>query len=321
MNFTDHPVVASLTPVFILIGLRFLAGKRQWIRESAVKDLSNLVFLLLIPALLFRTMSAVHVEALDLRPIGAYFLAALLLLGGAIFWRGFNRTSVVKALGGVFSNLVMIGITVVQLAYGKQGLVTLLTITAVHAIILLTVTTVVLELAVASENRAMGVEPPHLLQTTWTAFKNALIHPIPLPIICGLLFAQTGWTLPVVVDKPLALLGSAFGPIALVLVGVTMATTPMRGHLKDALWIVAAKNLLLPLMVGISAWTFGITGLPLTVMVVAAAMPMGANVFMFAQRYEVAQELTTASMVLSTGLALFTLTLVMLVMSWVGQIY
>ena len=318
MNITDHPVVASLTPVFILIGLGYLAGRLKWIRESAVKDLSNLVFLLLIPALLFRTMSTVHVEALDLRPLVAYFLAALLLLGGSIFWRGFDRKSVVMALGGVFSNLVMIGITVVQLAYGKPALVTLLTIVSVHAIILLTVTTVVLEMAVASENRANGMEAPHLLTTTWMAFKNALIHPIPLPIVTGLLFAQTGWTLPAVVDKPLLLLGSAFGPIALVLVGVTMATTQMRGHLQSALWIALSKNLLLPLMVGISAWSFGITGLPLTVMVVAAAMPMGANVFMFAQRYEVAQELTTASMVMSTGLALFTLTLVMLVMSWIG---
>ena len=318
VNITEHPVVASLTPVFILIALGYLAGRLNWIRESAVKDLSNLVFLLLIPALLFRTMSTVHVEVLDLRPVLAYFLAALLLLGGSIVWRGFDRQSVVMALGGVFSNLVMIGITVVQLAYGKPALVTLLTIVSLHAIVLLTVTTVVLEMAVASENRALGMEAPHVLVTTWTAFKNALIHPIPLPILCGLLFAQTGWTLPEVVDKPLGLLGAAFGPIALVLVGVTMATTKMRGHLMSALWIAASKNLLLPLMVGISAWAFGIGGLPLTVMVVAAAMPMGANVFMFAQRYEVAQELTTASMVMSTGLALFTLTLVMLVVSWIN---
>ncbi|MEZ5701399.1 MAG: AEC family transporter [Burkholderiaceae bacterium] len=85
MNITDHPVVASLTPVFILIGLGYLAGKRRWVRDAAVKDLSNLVFLLLIPALLFRTMSTVHVEMLDLRPLAAYFLAALLLLAGLIF--------------------------------------------------------------------------------------------------------------------------------------------------------------------------------------------------------------------------------------------
>ncbi|OSZ74778.1 AEC family transporter [Hydrogenophaga sp. IBVHS1] len=318
MNFAQHPVVASLTPVFLLIALGFLAGRLQWIRDSSIKDLSNLVFLLLIPALLFRTMSAVRFEQLDLLPVAAYFLAALALLGVSIAWRGFNRGSVVMALAGTFSNMVMLGITLVELAYGKAGLVTLLTLVSVHALILLTVGSIVLELAVAREARAGGERAPHVLATAWSAFKGALIHPIPLPILCGLLFAQTGWTLPTVVDRPLQLLGSAFGPIALVLVGVTLARTPMAGHLRQALWISASKNLVLPVLVGASAWAMGISGLPLTVMVVAAALPIGANVFLFAQRYEVAQEITTASMGLSTVLALFTLSLVMLLMSHIG---
>ncbi|MDP3253304.1 MAG: AEC family transporter [Hydrogenophaga sp.] len=318
MNFAQHPVVASLTPVFLLIALGFLAGRLQWIRDSSIKDLSNLVFLLLIPALLFRTMSAVRFEQLDLLPVAAYFLAALALLGVSIAWRGFNRGSVVMALAGTFSNMVMLGITLVELAYGKAGLVTLLTLVSVHALILLTVGSIVLELAVAREARAGGERAPHVLATAWSAFKGALIHPIPLPILCGLLFAQTGWTLPTVVDRPLQLLGSAFGPIALVLVGVTLARTPMAGHLRQALWISASKNLVLPVLVGVSAWAMGISGLPLTVMVVAAALPIGANVFLFAQRYEVAQEITTASMGLSTVLALFTLSLVMLLMSHIG---
>jgi predicted permease len=318
VNLASHPVVASLTPVFLLIALGYFAGRRDWIRESAVRDLSNLVFLLLIPALLFRTMSGVHVETLDLRPLAAYFPAALLLLIVSIAWRGFNRSSVVMALGGVFSNMVMIGITLVELAYGKAALVTLLTLVSVHALILLTVGSVVLELVVAREAREGGERAPHVLETAWSAFKGALIHPIPLPIISGLLFAQSGWSLPAVVDKPLQLLGSAFGPLALVLVGVTLARTPLGGHLKPALWITASKNLLLPLLVGVSAWAWGITGLPLTVMVVAAALPMGANVFLFAQRYEVAQGLTTAAMGLSTVLALFTLSAVMLLMTYVN---
>lgn len=318
VNLSTHPVVVSLTPVFLLIALGYLAGRLNWIRDSAVKDLSNLVFLLLIPALLFRTMSAVHVETLDLRPLLAYFPAALLLLFASIAWRGFNRSSVVMALGGVFSNMVMIGITLMELAYGKDALVTLLTLVSVHALILLTVGSVVLELVVAREAREGGERAPHVLDTAWSAFKGALIHPIPLPIISGLLFAQTGLALPTVVDKPLQLLGSAFGPIALVLVGVTLARTPLGGHLKPALLITVSKNLVLPLMVGASAWAWGITGLPLTVMVVAAALPMGANVFLFAQRYEVDQGLTTAAMGLSTVLALFTLTLVMLVMNHLG---
>ena len=311
VNFAEHPVIASLTPVFLLIGAGFLAGRRDWIRDSAVKDLSNLVFLLLIPSLLFRTMSSVRFEQLDLRPIAAYFPAALLLLCGSIAWRGFNRGSVVRALAGTFSNMVMIGITLVGLAYGQAGLVTLLTLVSVHALILLTLGSVVLELAVAREARAGGQRAPHVLETAWSAFKGALIHPIPLPILCGLLYAQTGWGLPAVVDKPLQLLGSAFGPISLVLVGVTLARTPLGGHLREALWIAASKNLVLPVLVAASCWLAGIQGLQFTVMVVAAALPVGANVFLFAQRYEVDQELTTASMGLSTILAMGTLSLVM----------
>ncbi len=318
MNLAAHPVVASLTPVFLLIAIGFLAGRLLWIRDAAVKDLSNLVFLVLIPALLFRTMSAVRFEELDLRPVLAYFPAALLLLAVSIAWRGFNRASVVMGLAGVFSNMVMIGITLVELAYGKEGLVTLLTLVSVHALILLTTGSVVLELAVAREARAGGGRAPHLLQSAASAIKGALIHPIPLPILCGLLFAQSGWALPAVIDKPLLLLGSAFGPLSLVLVGVTLARTPLRGHLGDALWITVSKNLLLPVMVGLSAWALGITGLPLTVIVVAGALPIGANVFLFAQRYDVAQELTTASMGMTTLVSLFTLSFFMLAMSWLN---
>lgn len=318
MNIAAHPVVASLTPVFLLIALGWFAGRRNWISDGGVKDLSNLVFLLLIPSLLFRTMSSVRFEQLDLRPIAAYFPTALLLLALSIAWRGFNRRSVVMALAGTFSNMVMIGITLVELAYGKAGLVTLLTLVSVHALILLTVGSVVLELTVAREARQDGGRQVHLAQTAWSAVKGALIHPIPLPILCGLLYAQTGWGLPMVVDKPLQLLGSAFGPISLVLVGVTLAKTALGHHLRSAALIVVSKNLVLPVMVGLSAWAMGITGLQLTVLVVAGALPIGANVFLFAQRYEVAQDLTTASMGLSTVVALFTLSAAMAIMGFIG---
>jgi hypothetical protein len=138
---------------------------------------------------------------------------------------------------------------------------------------------------------------------------------VPLPIVCGLLFAQTGLTLPLVIDRPLQLLGNAFGPLALVLLGVSLASTPLAGHWRMSLWIALSKNLVLPVVVGCSAWAFGITGLPLVVMVVAAGLPIGANVFLFAQRYQVVQDLTTAAMGVSTVLAVFTLSAIMFVMS------
>lgn len=317
-----QPVFSSLTPVFLLIATGFAAGRAGWIRGESVKDLSSLSFFLLIPALLFRTMSQVHIEQLDLTPIAAYFLAVGVLFFGMVAVLGFNAKGVVTALAGVFSNMVMIGVTLVELAYGKAGLVTLFTLVSVHALLLLTTATVVLELAVARSHVNADAEPLRgmlrfkaVAATSGRAIKGAFIHPIPLPILCGLLFAQTGWNLPAVVDKPLQLLGNAFGPIALVLLGVTLAHTPVGSHWRSALAVSVCKNLVLPLLVGLSAWLMGIAGLPLTVMVVAAALPMGANVFLFAQRYHVAQDLVTASMGVSTVLAMLTLSIVMLVMA------
>ena len=40
-------------------------------------------------------------------------------------------------------------------------------------------------------------------------------------------------------------------------------------------------------------------------------MPIGANVFLFSQRYQVAQELVTTSVAVSTLLAMLTVSLVM----------
>lgn len=77
MELAQHPVLASLIPVCLLVGAGWLAGRMRWVGPEAVRGLSNLVFMLLIPALLFRTMSAVRFEQLDPRPVLAYFPVAL----------------------------------------------------------------------------------------------------------------------------------------------------------------------------------------------------------------------------------------------------
>ncbi|MEJ8825559.1 AEC family transporter [Variovorax humicola] len=311
----DATVISSLLPVVVLIAAGYLAGKRGWIGGKSVKDLSNLIFMLLAPALLFRSMSTVHVEQLSLRPVAAYFLAAGLIFAAMMLWRGFNRTAAVLALANTYSNTVMIGIALVGLAYGPNGMVVLLTLISLHSLVLLTSATVVLELAVAHEHAALsGVgrqDRSAILRTLGRALRSAIIHPVPLPIIAGLLFAQTGWTLPEAIDTPIRLLGQAFSPVALAMVGVTLALTPVGQHWRGALVQALFKNVVHPLLTAALGWVLGLRGLPLAVMVVAAALPMGANVFLFSQRYQVAEELVTASVVVSTVLALVTLSAVM----------
>ena len=308
----NHPVLAALIPVVFLIAIGYLAGKRQWIGAGSVKDLSGLVFMVLAPALLFRTMGAVQVGQLDFRPLAVYFAVALVVYFSVLAFCGFNRRAAVLALASTFSNTVMIGVPLVGLAYGDAGLVTLFTLVSLHALVLLTVATVVLEITVIRELRATGQTPARpMAATVLLAVRNAVIHPVPLPIMAGLLFAQTGWVIPPLLDKPLQLLGNAFGPLALVMVGVTLAFNPVGAQLKGALAIASAKNLLHPALMAAAGWALGLSGVPLAVMIVAASLPIGANVFLFSQRYDVAQEVVTASVAVSTALGLVTVSVVM----------
>lgn len=311
----NGPVVSSLLPVVILIAVGWLAGRKRWIRGDSVKDLSNLVFLLLAPPLLFRSMSTVRVEQLSLKPVAAYFLAAGLIFAATLVWRGFNRTGVVLALANTYSNTVMIGIALVGLAYGPEGMVVLLTLISLHSLVLLTSATVFLELALAQEDAqrlASGGEGrPPMARTVGRALRNAIIHPVQAPILLGLLFAQTGLAIPAVLDRPIALLGQAFSPVALMLVGITLALTPVGRHWRQALAHASIKNLVHPALVAAFGLAFGLRGLPLTVMVVAASLPIGANVFLFAQRYRSSEGLITASVVVSTVMALASVSVVM----------
>lgn len=305
-------VAGALLPVVLLIAAGYLAGRRGWIQPGSVKDLSNLIFLLLAPALLFRAMSTVDVGQLKFKAVSAYFIGSGLLFAMTMLLRGFNRQAAVLALANTYSNSVMIGIPLIGLAYGADGMVVLLTLISLHSVVLLTSATVVLELAVAHEHaRSSGGARHSMARTVLKAVRNAIVHPVPIPIIAGLLFAQTGWVMPEWVDKPLNLLGQAFGPVALVMVGITLASTPIGSHWRGALTQSVVKNLLHPVVVAAIGWVLGVRGLPLAVMIVAASLPMGANVFLFSQRYHTSEELVTASVAVSTGLGLVTVTVVM----------
>jgi predicted permease len=291
-----------------------VAGKAKLVRGESVRDLSNLVFLVLTQALLFRTMSSVHIEQLDFKPVAQYFLVAGGLFVAMLWIYGGNSRASVLALASIFSNTLMIGVPLIGLAYGQEGQVLLFTLISLHALVLLSFATLVLELQVAHEQAALSGERRPVWRTVASAMRNAIVHPVPLPILVGLVYAQTGWGLHPIVDRPLALLGSAFGPVALVLVGITLALTSIGQQIGLALRLSLVKTVAHPVLMGGLGYFLGLRGLNLAVMTVAAALPIGANVFLFSQRYRKEEDAVTAGVAVSTLMAIVSVTAVMAVL-------
>lgn len=295
-------------PIFAIIACGWWFGRRQMISEAGIAGIVNFVFYLAIPALLFRTLASGAVqEQFDAGLIEAYFGAALLnfaiawILARLIF-RNATEISGLAAMGATFSNLVLIGLPLVQRAYGDAGLVPLMLLVMVHSAILFTATTLAVEFG-----RGGGTGSWRTLGST---LKAVLLNPIVIGALGGLAYGFTGLGLPTVADETLAFLGRAASPVSLFAVGGTLASCRIAGDLREVVAITTLKLLMLPTLVYVSTTLiFDVRPEWVTVAVLAAAMPAGANVYVFARKYGVYVERATAVVLASTVASVVTLTI------------
>jgi predicted permease len=186
-------------------------------------------------------------------------------------------------------------------------------------LIILTYATLLFEIASAREaGRMPGAQMQSLRTTVLKAAKAAVLHPVSLPAFLGLMFSLTGLELPELIDKPLDWLGRSFSPLALIMVGIQLQQVLGRGKLgqtkadgseptviwREVFQMVALKNVFHPLLILTGGYLLGLPPLPMTVMMLTACMPVGANSYLFASRYKVREAEVSVSLSLSVVFAL-----------------
>ena len=271
--------------------------------------LSGAAFYIFVPALLFRTSARTDFARLDPHIVLAFFvptIAVLLLVYATLrFARradsGPPAGPSVRAITGSFGNAVQIGIPLAAALYGESGLALHVTLVSLHALILLTILTALVELDLAHARQRADPGGSHLLGTLATTAKNTVVHPVVLPVLAGLAWNASGLALPTFADEILATLGQAVVPLCLVLIGVSLAHYGVRGALRGAVILSLLKLVVQPLAVlAFSRLVLGLSGVPLAIVVMMAALPVGSNALIFAQRYETMQAETSTAIVVST---------------------
>jgi len=302
-----YAAIEVVFPVFTIMLSGWAFVRFGFIGREGLKGITNFVFLLAIPALLFRAMANGAVDGdVDWSLLYAYYSATAVnfILAHLVGWKVLIVPADQRAVMGIsvtFSNAVLIGIPVVQLAYGPKGLVPLLILISVHALILITIATLSLEISRGSGDRWSSV----VVQSS----KGILTNPIVVALIAGLAWFYTGWELPVVVDRFCDILGTGAGPAALFAVGASMAYINLQGDIRHIVLLTTMKLLLLPLWVWIlMVYVFDVREDWIKTAVTMAALPIGANASLFAQRYELYEHRATGAVFLSTVLSIITLT-------------
>jgi len=291
----------KLLPIFLLALAGFLFGRSKAFDSGpATRGISNVAFYLFIPALLFRTTARIDLASLELRALAAFFVPTVLLMLMVVAYERRRRVAgdlaTVRALSITFGNTVQIGIPVALATFGEAGLAIHATIIAVHALVLLTAATIMMEW---SRRDRAGSAP--LITVLLPMFRQTLIHPVILPVVAGFAWNIFRLPLPGPVDATLVTLAQAAVPLCLVLIGLSMAHYGVTGVIKPAIAQSVLKLLVHPLLVAAAAfWILPLERTTAAVTVLCAALPIGANPLLFAQRYNVAERETTAAIVIST---------------------
>ena len=322
-------VLYKLLAIAFTVALGWAAGRMRWLgsgndSSDPARVLSNAAFYIFVPALLFRTTVRLDFETLPWRVVWAFFVPAAAFLLAIYAWQRARGAALrhgaaapaVRALSGSFGNSVQLGIPLAAALFGELGLGIHIGLVSLHALILLSLCTVLAELDVA-RSPTPGRAPAALGATLATTVRNTVIHPVVLPVLAGLVWNATGLGLHPVVDETFQVLGSAVVPLCLVLIGLSLAYYGVQGHLRGAVGLSLLKLLLMPALVLVVArWGFGLSGVPLGVLVVMAALPVGSNPLVFAQRYGTREAEATAAIVFSTLVFGVTLTGWLAVLAW-----
>lgn len=324
-------VLYKLLAIGFTVALGWAAGRMRWLgsgndASDPARVLSNAAFYIFVPALLLRTTVRLDFAAIPWRVVWAFFVPAAALLLAIYAWQRVRGAAVrhgaaapaVRALSATFGNSVQLGIPLAAALFGELGLGIHVGLVSLHALTLLTLCTVLAELDVA-RTPVPGRAPASLRIQLATTVRNTVIHPVVLPVLAGLAWNATGLGLHPIVDETFFVLGSAVVPLCLVLIGLSLAYYGVQGHLRGAVGLSLLKLLVMPALVLLVArWGFGLTGVPLGVLVVMAALPVGSNPLVFAQRYGTREAEATAAIVFSTLVFAFTLAGWLAVLAWLN---
>jgi malonate transporter and related proteins len=300
-------LVGALLPVFFVLALGYIAGKRNSFDADQAAGLSKLALSFALPASLFVSMTDIRkdlllqqgrlVLALILSHAGL-FLVSWLALGLVKSLRG--TPSIIYALVLSTSATPVFGLAVLELLLGPTSAGTVgLVALAINLTVPLAFVLLEMDAAAKHQQGAADASKPSAILT---GISSGLKSPLLWAPILGIAVVLASIHLPRVVASCFELIGSATSGVAVFAVGLILAAQPVRlspGVFAGSLGRITIQSAvlfaLLHLLHVVSPFA--------REALVCCSFPLATVVVLFAARYKAAES-ESASMLLISTLAL-----------------
>ncbi|MBN9007209.1 MAG: AEC family transporter [Rhizobiales bacterium] len=295
-------------PYFGLIFVGFACGKVKALPESGLAWMNFFLLYVSLPALLFGIMSKTPFAELNNPPFLIATTAATVsafvaaLLAGRLMGLSF-REATMAGLSGGYGNIGYMGPGLAFAVIGAKAAAPVALIFCCDSIFLFSI--VPLLIALTGEKRP-------LLQTIGTVVNQIVSNPLIMAACLGALVAALHIPLPAALNNTLQFLQNAAAPVALFVLGVTVALRPFGRMPWEVPGVIAVKLLMHPVIVFVLMLLLG----PFTpewaaTALLMASLPPALNVFVIARQYDTWVEPASVAVLVGTFASVVSLTTAM----------
>jgi malonate transporter and related proteins len=311
-------IINIVVPVFGILALGFAAARTKYVSDGAGRLIAEFAFKVAMPSLLFRAM--LNIGPLPGSPwkLAASYLATILVvwiittLATLLLLRRPALDAPSIAMGATFGNTVMLGIPLTLTAFGPEAAAPIALLVSIDTPLLWIIATLHIEFVRRGSGSAGGASPLHALTLV---FGDLIRNPIVVPLLLGTLWRFTGLGIPGMLDRILEILAGAAVPTALFSLGLSLAGYKIKGQIPTLSLIVVMKLAIYPAIAfAFATWIFELPLLWTSILLLFAAMPVGANAFLFATQYERAVNSVSAAIAVSTAIAVVSVAVILYVL-------
>lgn len=298
-------VAANVAPIFLLILIGWITVKAGLFRADAGDILSDFVFKIAVPMLIFRTLAEANFHgASPFRLWIAYFagVAVTWSIGHLVTRYLFKqdiRIAVIAGISSAFANNIFIGLPLVGRSVGDSGLVALSILLAVHLPIMMIAGTIMMENAT---HKAVGGEKRSLMAVVKQVGRNLVTNPLIIGLVLGLCANVSGVPINSVIKTVVDQIASMAGPAALISLGMALTKYTIRGNLGIAATMTLFKLFLLPGCVWIMGHLLGLSPEWTAALVLTSCVPTGVNAWLLANRFGIGHSVAASTISISTAL-------------------
>ena len=300
-------IFITVLPVFLIIGAGYAVMWRRLLTKDVIDALAMFAQKFAIPCLLFLAVAELDLKAYFNIPLFAsYYIPASLIfiIGGFTGYLLFNRTpaqAVAVGFTALFSNMVLLGLTIMERAYGVEALSTNYALASVHVLFCYIIGITCMETLRANGHGVILI--------IGSVFKAIFQNTLALGLILGFSFNFSGIILPETLSVVLEMMARSALPVALFALGGALYRYKLSSNLPEVGAVAIIKLFIFPTLVYImGTYVFELEASVRNSAFLIADMPPGINTYIFASMYNRAQKTAATSIVICTGLSIFTIT-------------